>query len=119
EIAGHAELVHAIAREIARIDALLSLAYVAKEMRYTRPLIDDSDTLEIIKGRHPIIERVVSQSKFIPNDTLLTKDQQLFIITGPNMAGKSTYIRQVALIVILAQIGSFVPAESARLGLID
>ncbi len=119
EIAGHAELVHAIAREIARIDALLSLAHIAKEMRYTRPVIDDSDTLEIIKGRHPIIERVVSQSKFIPNDTLLTKDQQLFIITGPNMAGKSTYIRQVALIVILAQIGSFVPAESARIGLID
>ncbi|MBS0626030.1 MAG: DNA mismatch repair protein MutS [Verrucomicrobia bacterium] len=119
EIAQSSELVNAIAREIARIDALLSLSQVAKEMRYVRPVVDDSDLLEIVKGRHPIIERAIGAAKFIPNDTLLDRDQQLFIITGPNMAGKSTYIRQVALIVILAQIGSFVPAESARIGLID
>jgi len=119
KIAESSQLVHAVAREIARIDALLSLAKVAREMRYVRPLVDESDTLEIIKGRHPIIERAIGLSKFIPNDTLLNPAQQLFVITGPNMAGKSTYIRQVALIVILAQIGSFVPAESAHIGLID
>lgn len=119
EIASHSLLIHAIAKEIAQLDALLSLAYVAKEMRYVRPTIDESDTLTIINGRHPMIERAISSSQFIPNDTLLSREKQLFIITGPNMAGKSTYIRQVALIVILAQIGSFVPAESAHIGLID
>lgn len=119
EIAEHAPFVHRAAKEIARIDALLSLAYIAKEMRYVRPLIDDSNILQITKGRHPIIERVITQAKFIPNDTLLSPKEQLFVITGPNMAGKSTYIRQVALIVILAQIGSFVPAESAHIGLVD
>jgi DNA mismatch repair protein MutS len=119
EIAGHAIFVHAMAKEIAQIDALLSLAFIAKEMRYVRPIIDESDTLKIVKGRHPIIERALSHSQFIPNDTLLNPQEQLLIITGPNMAGKSTYIRQVALIVILAQIGSFVPAESAHIGLID
>jgi DNA mismatch repair protein MutS len=119
EIAAHAKFVHAMAKEIAGIDALLSLAFIAKEMRYVRPTIDESDTLKIVKGRHPIIERALSHSQFIPNDTLLNPKEQLLIITGPNMAGKSTYIRQVALIVILAQIGSFVPAESAHIGLID
>lgn len=119
EIALQAPFIHAISREIARIDALLSLSFVAKEMRYTRPIVDNSNILHIVKGRHPIIEKAIGASKFIPNDTLLDPKQQLFIITGPNMAGKSTYIRQVALIVILAQIGSFVPAESAHIGLID
>ena len=118
-IANESELIHAIAREIARIDALLSLTLVAHNMRYVRPVIDESDTLHIVKGRHPIIEKAVGFSKFIPNDTFLDREKQLFIITGPNMAGKSTYIRQVALIVILAQMGSFVPAESAHIGLID
>ncbi|MCC6127614.1 MAG: DNA mismatch repair protein MutS [Chlamydiae bacterium] len=118
-IALEAELIHAIAREIARVDALLSLTSVASEMRYVRPTIDESDILHIVKGRHPIIERSIGVSKFIPNDTFLDKEKQLFVITGPNMAGKSTYIRQVALIVILAQMGSFVPAESAHIGLID
>lgn len=119
EVSSKIELVHAFSREIARIDALLSLALVAKEMGYVRPLIDESTTLHIIKGRHPIIEHAIGKSKFIPNDTFLDQKQQLFLITGPNMAGKSTYIRQVALIVILAQMGSFVPAESAHIGLID
>ena len=119
EAALSAELVYALAREIARIDALLSLSIVAKENGYVRPLVDNSDRLEIIQGRHPIIERSIGLSQFIPNDTLLSLEQQLILITGPNMAGKSTFIRQVALIVILAQMGSFVPATSAHIGLVD
>lgn len=106
------------ARAIAQIDALLSLASVAKEQRYVRPVLDDSDKLIIINGRHPVIEAKGIES-FIPNDTKLDFDTRLMLITGPNMAGKSTYIRQVALISIMAQMGSFVPARSAHIGIID
>ncbi|MFN4174691.1 MAG: DNA mismatch repair protein MutS, partial [Parachlamydiaceae bacterium] len=106
------------AKAIAQIDALLSLANVAKEQRYIRPTLDDSDKLIILGGRHPVIE-AKGQEAFIPNDTKLDIDTRLMLITGPNMAGKSTYIRQVALICIMAQIGSFVPARSAHIGLID
>lgn len=118
-IAAQAALIHAAAKIIARIDVLLSLAKVAAQFHWTRPLIDTSDSLEIREGRHPVIERAIGTSSFIANDTLLNPNQQLMLITGPNMAGKSTYIRQTALIVILAQIGSFVPAQSAQIGLID
>ncbi len=107
------------AKAIARIDALLSLALAAKENRWNRPVLDESDALEIQDGRHPIIERAIGYSNFIPNDTELDASRQLVLLTGPNMAGKSTYIRQVALIAILAQMGSYVPATSARIGLID
>ncbi len=109
----------AIAKAIARIDALLSLAIAAKENRWSRPELDESDALHIEDGRHPVIERSIGSSNFIPNDTHLDASRQLMLITGPNMAGKSTYIRQVALIAILAQMGSYVPASRARLGIID
>jgi DNA mismatch repair protein MutS len=119
EIATHATAIHATAKAIGRIDTLLALAKVATANHWVQPIVDTSDTLEIIEGRHPVIERSIGRSAFIPNDTLLNPQQQLMLITGPNMAGKSTYIRQVAVIAILAQIGSYVPAKSARIGLID
>lgn len=119
EIASFAGPIHAAAKLIAKHDVLLSLAKAAALYQWTRPIVDESDQFEIIEGRHPVIERAIGRASFIPNDTILNPEQQLMLITGPNMAGKSTYIRQVALIAILAQIGSFVPAKSARIGLID
>jgi DNA mismatch repair protein MutS len=119
KIAEEAPAIRAVAKAIAALDALLSLAKVAQDRGYVRPLVDDSNRLEILEGRHPSIEKAIGVSSFIPNDTILNPDQQLMLITGPNMAGKSTYIRQVALIAILAQIGSYVPAKQAHVGLID
>lgn len=108
------------ARSIACIDSLLSLAKTARQNNYCRPTIDNSNKLEIIDGRHPIVEASIGKELFIPNDTNLNDtDNRLMLITGPNMAGKSTYIRQVALIVILAQIGSFIPAHKAHIGIVD
>lgn len=108
------------AQAIAFLDFLLSLAKVAREKNYCQPIVDNSTVLEIREGRHPIIESTSLGEKFIANDTLLnTSDQRLMLITGPNMAGKSTYIRQTALITIMAQIGSFVPAAYARIGIVD
>ncbi|MCB1073918.1 MAG: DNA mismatch repair protein MutS [Simkania sp.] len=119
-IAKHLPTVKKIAKAIANLDCLLALMHVARDNNYCRPLIDDSDTLYIQKGRHPVIEASLFDDSFIPNDTHLSqKECQLMLITGPNMAGKSTYIRQVALIAIMAQIGSYVPAHSARIGIID
>ena len=119
EAASNASLIDRAAKAIAQIDALFSLAQAASHGRFVCPIVDASDQLEIIEGRHPIIEKAIGSASFIANDTVLSKDQQLMLITGPNMAGKSTYIRQVALIVILAQIGSYVPAKSARIGVVD
>ncbi|WP_187422528.1 DNA mismatch repair protein MutS [Bacteroides pyogenes] len=109
------------ANQIARIDCLLSFANVARENRYIRPVIEDSDVLDIRQGRHPVIEKQLPiGEKYIANDVMLdSSTQQIIIITGPNMAGKSALLRQTALITLLAQIGSFVPAESARIGLVD
>ncbi|MBR8704330.1 DNA mismatch repair protein MutS [Bacteroides pyogenes] len=109
------------ANQIARIDCLLSFANVARENRYIRPAIEDSDVLDIRQGRHPVIEKQLPiGEKYIANDVMLdSSTQQIIIITGPNMAGKSALLRQTALITLLAQIGSFVPAESARIGLVD
>lgn len=112
---------------IAIIDFLYSLAVIAKKYDYVKPEVSDDDLLEIKGGRHPVVERLMSKQalrgvndRFIPNDTFMDcSDNRLIIITGPNMAGKSTYMRQVALIAIMAQTGSFVPAESAKIGLID
>ena len=118
--AAQGDRILAIAKTIARIDSHLSLALSAKEHRWNCPTVDESDLLQIQNGRHPVIERALGASHFISNDTHLdTNEHRLLLITGPNMAGKSTYIRQVALIVILAQMGSFVPADSAHIGLID
>ncbi len=109
------------ANQIARIDCLLSFANVAKENNYIRPVIEDNDVLDIRQGRHPVIEKQLPiGEKYIANDVLLDNaTQQVIIITGPNMAGKSALLRQTALITLLAQIGSFVPAESAHVGLVD
>ena len=109
-----------MAQALAVIDTLAGLAETAALCRYVRPTIDDSGLLRIRGGRHPVVEQLSSDLAFIPNDTLLDDQQnRLVILTGPNMAGKSTYLRQVALIVLLAQIGSFVPAAEAHIGLVD
>lgn len=109
------------ANQIARVDCLLSFANVARENRYIRPVIEDSDVLDIRQGRHPVIEKQLPiGEKYIANDVMLdSATQQIIIITGPNMAGKSALLRQTALITLLAQIGSFVPAESAHIGMVD
>lgn len=108
------------AKAISVLDVLCSLAQVAYANHYTCPLVDTSDCISIEEGRHPVVEKVLRDTPFVPNDTLLNGGaDRCAIITGPNMAGKSTYMRQVALIVIMAQIGSFVPARSAHIGLVD
>jgi DNA mismatch repair protein MutS len=109
-----------MARTIATLDVLLSFATLAQRCGYTRPEMDIGEVIDIKAGRHPILEQRGEGRGFIPNDTYLNGlEQRVLIITGPNMAGKSTYLRQVALIVLLAQIGSFVPAERARIGVVD
>jgi len=108
------------ATALARLDALLSFAELAARWEYARPEIVEDGVLEIVGGRHPVVEQALGREAFMPNDTCLgTGDATIAILTGPNMAGKSTYLRQVALIVLLAQVGSFVPATSARLGVVD
>lgn len=120
EIAKYAKPVLRIAQALARLDCIRAFAETAQQNRYIRPLIEEGLKLYIEEGRHPIIESSCLKEKFIPNDTYLDdQDNKLWLITGPNMAGKSTYLRQVALIVIMAQIGSFVPAKQAQIGLID
>lgn len=110
----------ATAHCIAELDALCSLAEVADRNNYVKPQVDHGSVIEIKEGRHPVVERVLSDTPFVPNDTWLdTEDNRIAIITGPNMAGKSTYMRQVALMVLMAQAGSFVPASYARIGMVD
>ncbi len=112
----------ACAEAAAQADVLLSLARVAADGGWVRPAVDDSDLIEIAGGRHPVVERALAQSgegPFVPNDLALDADRRLVVLTGPNMAGKSTAMRQVALIALLAQAGSFVPAQRARIGLVD
>jgi DNA mismatch repair protein MutS len=116
----YGERVLKLAKALARIDCLQALASVAREHHYVRPIIEDSSLLQIVGGRHPVIEVANKAERFIPNDTLMdAQNSRLLIITGPNMAGKSTYIRQVALLTIMAQIGSFIPAKSAQIGVVD
>jgi DNA mismatch repair protein MutS len=125
EAASHARPIQALAEQIATVDALLSLAEAAVAGDLVRPTVTDEPGIEIREGRHPVLETLQLGGPFVPNDTDLAPDAtqgdptQIMVITGPNMAGKSTYIRQVALITILAQMGSFVPARSARIGLVD
>ena len=121
EIAVHAaERILNTAHALAEIDVYLSLAGVAAQYNYCRPHLDNGDSIHIVAGRHPVIEQAQVETPFIPNDAQLSiSDAQILIITGPNMAGKSTYLRQVALIALMAQIGSYVPAEAARIGLVD
>jgi DNA mismatch repair protein MutS len=119
-LAGEGPRLQAIAQTLALIDVLAGLAETAALNRYVRPTLDASGQLRILGGRHPVVEQLSPDLAFVPNDTLMDDDQnRLVILTGPNMAGKSTYLRQVALIVLLAQIGSFVPAAEAHIGLVD
>jgi DNA mismatch repair protein MutS len=107
------------AQAIAHLDVYLALAEVAVANNYVRPELGDDHRVVIHKGRHPVVEQTLADEPFVPNDTLFSPDEAIHIITGPNMSGKSTYLRQVALIALMAQMGSFVPAESAYIGLID
>lgn len=109
----------AIAGRLAQLDALASLAEVAAREGYVRPTIDEGTDLEIVRGRHPVVERMMPREQFIPNDVTLTPDARMIILTGPNMAGKSTILRQIGLLVLMAQMGSYVPAASARVGIAD
>ena len=119
-IAVQAQRVQTAAAVVAETDALCSFAAVAVRNNYCRPDMDESGAIEIHGGRHPVVEQMLKDSLFVPNDTFMgEKEDRVAIITGPNMAGKSTYMRQVALIVLMAQMGSFVPASSARIGVVD
>ena len=120
QLSAAAERILATARTVARIDVLCSFAEVATDYNYIKPILTRDNVIEIRKGRHPIVERSIGCDKYIPNDTHLDgDDEQIVILTGPNMSGKSTYLRQVALIVFMAQIGSYVPAEAATIGIAD
>ena len=120
EISAQSARIQRTAAAVAEVDALVSFAAVAVRNHYCRPTVDESGVIEIHDGRHPVVEQMLKDSLFVPNDTFMgEKEDRVAIITGPNMAGKSTYMRQVALIVLMAQMGSFVPAASARIGVVD
>jgi DNA mismatch repair protein MutS len=118
EVARHTPHLQSLARAIAELDVLCAFAENAVRYRYVRPVVDTEDRIHIVGGRHPVVERF-SEKPFVPNDCRLDPTQRLIILTGPNMSGKSTYIRQNALITLMAHIGSFVPAERAEIGLVD
>ena len=110
--------IKATAKALANIDVLCTLAEVADRENYVMPNITNEDVIEIVDGRHPVVEKMIDEGEFVPNDTFLDRGENLVsIITGPNMSGKSTYMRQVALIVLMAQIGSFVPPQVLKLEL--
>jgi len=118
-VAAHAAQLERTARALALLDVVQSLAHVAAEESWARPIVDDSEVIDIEAGRHPLVERALGPGRFVPNDCTLDAAERMVVLTGPNMAGKSTYLRQVAIIVLLAQIGSFVPAARARIGICD
>lgn len=120
EVAKSTEHIQKIAAALSMIDVIANFAYCASRYNYVKPTVAESDEIIIRDGRHPVVEQIFTQEGFVPNDTLLNcSEEQLHIITGPNMSGKSTYLRQTALIVLLAQIGCFVPASAAKVGLVD
>jgi len=119
EIGSQVARLQSVAQIIAELDVLASLAEAAAREGYVRPVLADEFSLEITAGRHPVVERMMPREKFIPNDISLAEDTRMIILTGPNMAGKSTVLRQVGLIVLMAQVGSFVPASRARIGIVD
>ena len=108
-----------IARRCAQLDVLAALAEVAAQEGYVRPVVDDAPGLEIVRGRHPVVERMMPRDQFVPNDVTFSPEARMIILTGPNMAGKSTILRQIGLLVLMAQMGSFVPASEARVGVMD
>jgi len=108
-----------VAQAVTKIDVLQSLAHTAKAERWTRPIVDESVVLDIEQGRHPVVERSLGPGRFVANDCTLDAADRIMVLTGPNMSGKSTYLRQVAVIVLLAQIGSYIPAKRARIGICD
>ena len=119
-ISGEVERIQRTARAVAALDVFASLALTAEKNRYVRPKLNQKGRMDIREGRHPVVEQMIPNDMFIANDTYLDNgDHRISIITGPNMAGKSTYMRQTALIVLMAQIGSFVPAEKANIGIVD
>ena len=120
QVSARMERIQGTAAAVAELDALCSLASAAVKNNYCRPEVDEGGVIEIHDGRHPVVERMLSGSLFVPNDTYMgEREDRVAIITGPNMAGKSTYMRQVALITLMAQVGSFVPARAARIGVVD
>ena len=119
QVGEHAPRLLETARGLGQLDVVASLADVAAHRGYTRPEMLEGDTLEIREGRHPVVEEFLAGERFVPNDTVFEEGERVRVITGPNMSGKSTYLRQAALIVLMAQMGGFVPARSARLGLTD
>ena len=118
-VGGEIRRLQQAANVVAALDVLATFAEVAEREGYSRPEMTEEFTLEIVGGRHPVVERMMPREQFIPNDTRLTDDARLIILTGPNMAGKSTILRQIGLIVLIAQMGSFVPAAHARIGIVD
>ena len=118
-LAASAEKILEVSRFIAQLDVFQAFAQTASENKYTRPLMFEDTRLDIREGRHPVVEKSQQELSFIPNDAIFSENNMIHIITGPNMSGKSTYLRQVALIVLLAQIGSFVPADFAEIGIVD
>ncbi|HXF70574.1 MAG TPA: DNA mismatch repair protein MutS, partial [Thermoflexus sp.] len=120
KVAEHIERLQGVARRLAELDVYQALAEAAARYGYTRPIVEESDRIEIREGRHPMVERYLPPGEsFVPNDAELSHSRRLIILTGPNLSGKSVYIRQVALITLMAQMGSFVPARSARIGVVD
>ncbi|MBR6095054.1 MAG: DNA mismatch repair protein MutS [Lachnospiraceae bacterium] len=120
DIASALDRIQKTAKAVALLDAICSLSYVGEQNGYVKPVFNDKNVINIKEGRHPVVEKMLQDTLFIPNDTLLDqKSNQIAIITGPNMAGKSTYMRQTALIVLMAQIGSYVPAKNANIGVVD
>lgn len=111
--------VQALAAQISELDVFMSFAVVTEKYRFTKPTFHDNRAMKIIEGRHPVVEKMLNKQAYVPNDCVLTEDKNMMLITGPNMSGKSTYMRQVALIVVLAQMGCYVPAEVAELPITD
>lgn len=119
ETLSHLESLHQLSACLAHLDVASSLAELAEKYNYTKPQIDTSTNFQIVEGRHPVVEQALEKNQFTPNDCQLSKEQSIWLLTGPNMAGKSTFLRQNALIIIMAQMGSFIPAKSGHIGIVD
>ncbi|WP_313891173.1 DNA mismatch repair protein MutS [Psychrobacillus sp.] len=119
EIKGYIPQVQQLAKQISELDVYISFAQVAEKYRLTKPVFHESNAMEIKEGRHPVVEKMMNNQLYVPNDCRLTNEENMLLITGPNMSGKSTFMRQVAITIIMAQIGCYVPAESAKLPIVD